>query len=86
MGILEIGWIKLNTDRAVSFDDHHATIGGVLRDDTVNWLWGFTMRYNHESIFKVEESAMLESLFPAWDQGYRKIELESDNSLLIELL
>lgn len=40
---LEIEWIKLNTDGAVSFDAQQATIGGILRDANAIWLWGFNM-------------------------------------------
>ncbi|MBA0792585.1 hypothetical protein Gohar_017073, partial [Gossypium harknessii] len=29
---------------------------------------------------------MLEGLFLAWDKGFRKVEVECDNALLVELL
>lgn len=39
-----------------------------------------------ESIFKVEARAMLEGLFLAWDKCYRKIKVDCDNALLVDLL
>ncbi|KAK5825589.1 hypothetical protein PVK06_020445 [Gossypium arboreum] len=47
---------------------------------------GYAMSFGNESIFKVETRAMLEGLFLAWDKGFRKVEVESDNALLVELL
>lgn len=80
------GWIKLNSDGAVSLDGQFLTIGGVLCDYEGKWLWGYNMNLGSESIFKTEARSMLEGLFLAWDKGYKKIEIESDNALLVDLL
>lgn len=40
------GWIKLSSVGAVS--DDGASIGGVLRDDDGNWLWGNNLRFGTE--------------------------------------
>lgn len=81
-----MGWIKLNRDGAVYFDAQKAIVGGVLFDAKANWLWGFNMRFGNESIFKVEARDMLERLFLARNKGYKRVEVESDNALLVELL
>ncbi|MBA0581345.1 hypothetical protein Gorai_023526, partial [Gossypium raimondii] len=39
-----------------------------------------------DSVFKVEARAMVEGLFIAWGKGFKRIEVECDNALLIELL
>lgn len=45
------------------------------------------MSFGPESIFKVEARALLESLFFAWDKGFRKVEVEcDDDSLLVDLV
>lgn len=44
------------------------------------------MSFGTESVFTVESRALLEGLLLAWDKGYRGIEVESDNALLMELL
>lgn len=81
-----MGWIKLNFEGVMSLDDQRASIGRVLRDANANWLWGYTMNFGGESIFKVEAQAMLEGLFLACDKRFRKVEVKSDNILSVELL
>lgn len=44
------------------------------------------MSFGSESIFKVKARAMPESLFFAWDKGLSRVEIESENVLLVELL
>ncbi|MBA0814285.1 hypothetical protein Gohar_020125 [Gossypium harknessii] len=44
------------------------------------------MSLGKESIFKVETRAMVEGLFIAWEKGFKRIEVECDNALVIELL
>lgn len=80
----EVGWIKLNTDVAVSKSG--ASMGGSLRDDHANWLWGFHLSLGSDSMFKIEARALLEGLLLAWDKGFKKIIVECDNSLLVDLL
>ncbi|MBA0732838.1 hypothetical protein Gogos_016901, partial [Gossypium gossypioides] len=46
------------------------------------WKMVTSMAY----IFMVEAQAMLDGLNLAWDQGFRQVELESDNALLIEAI
>lgn len=47
---------------------------------------GLCYEIEGDSIFKVEARDMLEGLFLALDKGFRRIEVESDNALLIALL
>ncbi|MBA0596587.1 hypothetical protein Gorai_013402, partial [Gossypium raimondii] len=82
----ETGWFKLNSDGVVSIIGQSASIGGVLRDSNANWLRGYTMSFDKKLAFKVEIRAMLEGLFITWEKGLRKVEVECDNTLLIELI
>lgn len=44
------------------------------------------MSLGQESVFRVEARAMLKGLYLAWDKGFRKVGVECDNALLVELL
>lgn len=37
-----------------------ASVGGVLRDANGNSLWGYSLSFGTESVFKVEARALLE--------------------------
>lgn len=78
--------MKLNTDGAVSHNSPHVEVGGVFRDADTNWLWGFSMLLGIEEVFKVEARAILEGLHIAWAKGVRKLEVDSDNALLMETI
>lgn len=80
------GLDKINSDGIVSTSGQDASIGEVLRDSNANLFWGYTISFSKESIFKVETKAMLEGLFIAWEKGFRKVEVECDNTLLVELI
>lgn len=80
------GWVKLNVDGAVALDGQQASIRGLLQDSTGTWLWGYAMSYGGDSVFKVEARVMLEGLLLVWDKGFKRVEVESDNALLVELL
>lgn len=44
------------------------------------------MTLGKDEVFRIEARPMLEGLRLAWDKGYRQVELELDNALLLELL
>ncbi|KAH1115585.1 hypothetical protein J1N35_008963 [Gossypium stocksii] len=44
------------------------------------------MTLGKEEVFRTEARSMLEELRLALDKGYRQVELESDNALLVELM
>ncbi|MBA0613425.1 hypothetical protein Godav_013864 [Gossypium davidsonii] len=84
--VLEVGWIKLNMDGPVSPFRSSASIGGVFRDMNGSWLCGFLMRLGGDIIFKVEARAIFKGLILARDKGFRQLELECDNALLVETI
>ncbi|KAK5772131.1 hypothetical protein PVK06_048402 [Gossypium arboreum] len=79
-------WIKLNSNGAVSHNGSHASIGGVFQDYNAEWLCGYMMLLGKDVVFKIEARAMVERLFIAWEKGFRRIEVECDNVLLVKLL
>ncbi|KAG8480229.1 hypothetical protein CXB51_024845 [Gossypium anomalum] len=82
----EEGYVKLNTDSVVFTSRVCASIGGVIRDANGLWQCGFLISIGEGTIFQVEERAMLKGLHLAWNKGFRKLELECDNALLIEII
>ncbi|KAH1090172.1 hypothetical protein J1N35_017429 [Gossypium stocksii] len=70
----------------MSTNDSNASIGGVFRYHDVNSLCGYSMTISRDTIFKIETRSVLEGLCVAWEKNFRKIELECDNTLLVESL
>lgn len=83
---LDTGWVKLNFDGTVPIDGNFAAIGGVLRDFNARWIYGYNMFMGTDSIFKIEVRTMLEGLLLTWEKGYKQVQVESDNALLVNLL
>ncbi|KAA3481205.1 putative (S)-N-methylcoclaurine 3'-hydroxylase isozyme 2 [Gossypium australe] len=80
----ERGWIKLNTDGALPSYRSGASIGGMFRDADANWLCRFSLCIGKDTIFNIEARVVLQGLQIAWENKYRKLELEYDNTLLVE--
>ncbi|KAK9042626.1 hypothetical protein V6N11_017693 [Hibiscus sabdariffa] len=72
------GWIKINTDAVVAGSDRLAIIGGVFRDHTGKWIFGFSRKVGVSTVLIAELWAIHDALQRAWDRGLRKINLESD--------
>ncbi|MFQ6627692.1 hypothetical protein Gotur_005723 [Gossypium turneri] len=85
-GKAEKGWIKLITNGAFLKSTNIAVIGGVFRDHDGIGKCGFTMRIGKDSVFKTEVRAILESLNLASTFGFRQLELECDNALVVETI
>ncbi|MBA0691356.1 hypothetical protein Goari_008986 [Gossypium aridum] len=78
--------MKVNGDDSVLTFKPRAAIGGVLRGLTGSWMGVFDMVVGLLDIFKIEARALLEGLKFVWAKGYRKVEIESDDSLLITVI
>ncbi|MBA0854234.1 hypothetical protein Goshw_027885, partial [Gossypium schwendimanii] len=79
-------WIKVNVDGLVLTMRQKVSIGGVVRGPNGAWMGGFEMKIGLSDIFQVEARALLEGLKFVWAQGYRQVEIESDNVLLIVVI
>ncbi|KAH1107530.1 hypothetical protein J1N35_011298 [Gossypium stocksii] len=80
------GWAKLNIDDVVSLSFCSTAIGGVIRDEEGNWLYGYLMILGRDEVFRIEARSMLEGLCLTSKKGYWHVELEYDNALLVELI
>ncbi|MBA0696557.1 hypothetical protein Goari_003100, partial [Gossypium aridum] len=76
-------WVKINVDGSVLMSKLRAAIRGVIRGPIGGWMVGFKMVTD---IFQIEALAMLEGLKLTWSWGFQKLEIESDNALLIDTL
>ncbi|KAK5803284.1 hypothetical protein PVK06_030929 [Gossypium arboreum] len=83
---LKKGWVKLKTDGVVSYFSNCTLVGGVFRDVDTRWLCGFSLAVVKKTIFRAEARTMLEGFRIAWEKGFRQLELEYDNALLVETL
>ncbi|KAK8477581.1 hypothetical protein V6N11_008347 [Hibiscus sabdariffa] len=72
------GLIKINTDAAVARSDRLTTIGGVFRDHTGKWIFGFYWKIGVSTVLIAELWVIHNALRQAWDRGLCKINLESD--------
>ncbi|KAH1056181.1 hypothetical protein J1N35_034246 [Gossypium stocksii] len=80
------GWVKVNVDGSVSHCHLRALVGGVIRGPSGGLLVGFTMATYMAGIYQIEARAVLEVLQLAWEKGFRRVEVESDNAMLIKSL
>ncbi|KAK4286586.1 hypothetical protein QN277_003122 [Acacia crassicarpa] len=80
------GWIKLNTDGAVSVENRKAGCGGVVRDNKGRWISGFIQYIGCCEVIESEEWALLYGLKQVWEEGFRRVVVESDAKLLIDKL
>ncbi|KAH1046749.1 hypothetical protein J1N35_037533, partial [Gossypium stocksii] len=69
-----------------SLNGSYVAIWGAIKDANANWLWVFSMLLGKVIIFKIEAIAMLEGLCLAWEKGIRQLEIECDNTLLVETI
>lgn len=76
----ERGWIKLNTNGVTSSNSSNTSIGGVFRDSEC----GYWMMIGKDTIFRIEARSVLEGLRVAWEKGFRQLDLECDNALMVE--
>ncbi|GMJ04404.1 hypothetical protein HRI_004109600 [Hibiscus trionum] len=80
------GRMKVNADGSVRGPLHVASIGGVLRDSTGAWIYGFGRCVGCCSVLMVELWAAYESLKHAWDYGCRFVDFETDNTMVAGIL
>ncbi|KAA3474652.1 pyruvate kinase isozyme G, chloroplastic-like [Gossypium australe] len=80
------GWVKINVDVSVSNNNTKATIGGAARDSNGKWLTSFNMVTGMDEIFRTEAQAIVEGMKLAWLEGYKHVEINCDNAMLIDTI
>ncbi|MBA0732547.1 hypothetical protein Gogos_016629, partial [Gossypium gossypioides] len=79
--VAEKGWIKLNTDGAVSTHNCFASIGGVLRDHGARWICGFTMKTRQVEM-ECDNSLVIETILAGGAANSKISELHLIHQLL----
>ncbi|KAH1039050.1 hypothetical protein J1N35_040793, partial [Gossypium stocksii] len=80
------GGMEQNIDGLMSTSRKKAAVGGVFRGPIGGWLVGFEMVIGMADIFQIEARAIFEGLKLAWMRGFRQVDVERDNALLIDTI
>ncbi|MBA0703993.1 hypothetical protein Golax_016283 [Gossypium laxum] len=83
---LDSGWFKINFDGSVSKNNTKAAIGGAVQNSNGEWLMGFNMVTEMDEIFKIEAQTIVEGMKLAWLKGYKQVEINCDNAMLIDTI
>ena len=78
-------FLCLNTDGARK-GNGEASAGGLLRDCHGNFIHGFSANLGVCSVIKAELWGVLHGLRMAWDLGYRRIQVGTDNCSVVQLI
>ncbi|OIW11655.1 hypothetical protein TanjilG_24349 [Lupinus angustifolius] len=79
------GWIKCNVDGSAP-EDKASGCGGVFRDSTGSWLYGFAISLDRGTSSAIELSAISIALDIAWDRGFRRLILETDSLTVADVV
>lgn len=80
------GSIKLNVDGSYRDVEDSSGAGGLARDPSGNWLFGFLAHRRGGNAFMAEAQALLLGLELVWARGYRDIVVEVDCADLLQSL
>lgn len=73
------GEVALNSDGSVVNAGSNAACGGVLRDETGNFIFGFAVNSGACSIIATKLWGIYHGLRIAWDRGFRHIRVYCDS-------
>ncbi|GMQ08371.1 hypothetical protein CsSME_00052119 [Camellia sinensis var. sinensis] len=76
--------LKLNVDGCSKGDPGQAGYGGLLRDETGIWIWGFYGKLGHCTSLEAELWAIYRGLTILFQKGTKGVEIESDSELAID--
>ena len=80
------GWLKLNTDGSVISTSGLSRCGGLLRDNTGQWIVGFAKSISVSSSIAAELWALMEGLSLCIERKASAMEIELDASATISLV
>ncbi|KAL4292089.1 hypothetical protein GQ457_14G023220 [Hibiscus cannabinus] len=81
-----VGWLKLNMDGPKRSQDGSAMCGGVARDHTGSWQFGFSKFIGFCGVFDAELWGVWCGLQMDWDKGFRRLILEVDSLDVVRAL
>ena len=77
--------VLLETDASVK-EDRRSACGGVLRDNSNNWLGGFMCKLTAIPVSIAEIIGIIHGLNLCWSRGYRQVLVHTDSMEAISLL
>ncbi|KAE8685524.1 hypothetical protein F3Y22_tig00111096pilonHSYRG00121 [Hibiscus syriacus] len=80
-----IGWVCINTDAAVSLNSRFGSMGSCIRDHKGQYILSFTKKLGIVIVLNDELWSISEGLHLAWDRGYRRVIIQSDNAECITI-
>ncbi|KAK8476512.1 hypothetical protein V6N11_074061 [Hibiscus sabdariffa] len=72
-------WVKVNVDASVYTVGNRVAVGGLIQDDSGGWLRGFYRFVGRCSVLLADLWAIYDGLNLAWDVGFRRVDVDSDN-------
>ncbi|MBA0847816.1 hypothetical protein Goshw_023937 [Gossypium schwendimanii] len=57
-----------------------------MRNSDGQWLMGFNIVTGMDEIFRIEAQAIVEGMKLAWLKGYKQVEINCDNVMLIDTI
>ncbi|KAF7829553.1 ribonuclease H [Senna tora] len=82
----EFGWVKFNVDGARKDSLNLTTCGGVARDSSGRFLFGFVRDLGDGTVLNAELWGILSALEVSWHKGFKKIVVESDCLVAVKLV
>ncbi|CAN1130050.1 Putative ribonuclease H protein At1g65750, partial [Linum perenne] len=79
-------WLVINTDGSVKQPLSEAAAGGLVRNSSGHCLLAFTANLGSCSITRAELWGILIGLRLAWNAGYKKIIVQTDSQVAVQLL
>ncbi|EOX98014.1 Ribonuclease H protein [Theobroma cacao] len=82
----QVGWVCLNTDGAYKRSIEEASAGGVKRNAEGDWQAGFVAKLGKCSAYRAELWGILHGLRLAWDSGFKKVQVQVDNKMVVQAI
>ncbi|CAN1845164.1 Putative ribonuclease H protein At1g65750 [Linum perenne] len=79
-------WLVINTDGSVRHPSGEAAMGGLVRNSSGYCILAFTVNLGSCSITRAELRGILIGLRLAWDAAYKKIIVQTDSQVAVQLL
>ncbi|CAN1187202.1 Putative ribonuclease H protein At1g65750 [Linum perenne] len=80
------GWFTLNSDGSLYSNPNKAASGGLLRNDNCRFVYAFTANLGICSIMRAELKGTIEGMKLAWDKGMRKLRVQSDSKVVVDMI
>ncbi|GKU99327.1 hypothetical protein SLEP1_g12195 [Rubroshorea leprosula] len=77
-------WVKLNIAGSKADTNAAAAAGGIIRDDSGQWILGFNLNIGACTRLGVELWALFHGMKLLWEKGYKKVVVESTSLQAVE--